>query len=80
MFTFISLWARPYWDLVEYSVTLRWQDDGDSEPVFLTKDGTLQVPGDSTPEEILLHLAEALRRQAVAAGAQRAASVSETGS
>jgi hypothetical protein len=78
VFTFMHLWARPYWDLVEYHVMLRWQDDGAAAPVDLEKDGTLQVPGDSTPEEILLALAEHLRRQAVAAGAQRHARVNGT--
>jgi exopolysaccharide biosynthesis protein len=70
VFTFMHLWARPYWDLVDYHVLLRWQDDDDSEPVELAKDGTLQVPGDASPDEILLHLARHLERVARASASQ----------
>jgi hypothetical protein len=70
MFTFMSLWARPYWDLMEYRVTLRYEDGSGAEPVHLLKEGTIEVGADSTPEEMLLHLARVLETGARASQSQ----------
>lgn len=61
LFTHITLWARPYWDLLEYHVSLRYEGGDGAEPVHLVKEGTLDVGADRTPEEMLLHLARFLQ-------------------
>ena len=68
MFTLMSLWLRPYWDLVEYHVTLRYEDGGGAEPVHLVKTGTMDCGFDTTPEAILAHLGRGLVQQAMDTG------------
>lgn len=68
VFTQIALWAKPYWDLVEWHVTLTWRDDEDSEAVVLHKGGTLTVPSDASPEDILSALARHLQQTSMPAG------------
>jgi hypothetical protein len=63
MLTLCSLWFRPYWDLVEYHVTLRYEDGPGVEPIHVVKTGTLDAGTDTTAEAILLHLSAVLVQQ-----------------
>lgn len=70
MFTFLTLWFRPYWDNVEYHATLRYEQGDGTPPVHLSREGTIGVPGDSTPEQMLLFLAKLLVQQQEMQGGQ----------
>lgn len=65
MFTFMSLWFRPTWDLIEWHAMLRYEDGSGSTPVDMTCQGSLSVPGDSSPGEMLVAVSKAVERQAV---------------
>jgi hypothetical protein len=64
VFTFMSLWFRPYWDLIEYHACLRYEDGSGSEPVDMTCQGSLSVPGATTPGEMLVAVARAVEARA----------------
>ena len=63
VFTLISVWLKPYWDLCDYHVSLRYEDAGGGSPVTITKEGTLALPGDYAPEDALLALGRLLVQQ-----------------
>jgi hypothetical protein len=64
VFTFMSLWFRPYWDLIEYHACLRYEDGSGAEPVDMTCQGSLSVPGDMSPGELLVAVARAVEARA----------------
>ena len=68
---FATLWLKPYWDLVEYQVSLRYVDGCGGEPVWIQKEGTLHVGPDTGPDQILLALARHLEDEAARPDLQR---------
>lgn len=62
MFTSISLWIRPTWDVADYSVTATWKDDDLAVPVVLSKQGTMECPPYAGPGEMLSALAAIVSR------------------
>lgn len=66
MFTFMTLWFRPYWDLIEYHAMLRYEDGSGAEPVDMTCQGSVSVEGDKSPAQMLVAVARAIEQRAVA--------------
>lgn len=64
MFTFMSLWFRVYWDLIEYHAVLRYEDGSDAPAVDMVCQGTLSVEGDRSPGEMLVLVAKAVEARA----------------
>jgi hypothetical protein len=62
----MSLWFRPYWDLIEWHACLRYEDGSGSEPVDMTCQGSLSVPGVTSPADMLVAVSKAVQARAVA--------------
>lgn len=62
MWTSITLWVHPYWELADYSVSATWTEPGDSEGLTMVRQGTIEAGADSSPVEVLQTLVRCLKQ------------------
>lgn len=65
MWTSITLWVHPYWELADYGVTATWTEPGDDEGVVMTRQGTIEAGADTTPLEVLQTLVRVLKQPCI---------------
>lgn len=58
--------VRQVWNDGHWHCWATWRDDPESEPVVLTKDGIVDLGGDSDPDTLLLRAVQALQAAAFA--------------
>ena len=62
MWTAVSLSSTLLWDECLWWVVATWQDDADSEPVVLHRNGRTPLNGADDPHSILLRVLQALEQ------------------